>query len=308
MNKIIGVTNGTGEAKCVVDHVENALLGLTPSVEVVFADHPLADLLGEIPVLNSCVAIRNAILHPELQQGLFETWQVKPGPWKSSFFALFNGTDFSDWLEVGFSTRFMTGNVGPVVGFAQGAGLRAEGVLDGVRGMDKVQRTLRDIGYRGQVLLYVNELFELTDVRFGHFYAHWGIFSELCKVSNGEMISFLLGDMPGCELYDSVCVANLVSMMPFPSLSIQTQAIHAPKNAEKHLWRVPRGLGETVLITVHGDTVHEGRRRIRRTLDNMLQGNPDLQYRTDYGYGLGFTLARERYVKLCERKVTKEGG
>lgn len=305
---LIGITNGTGEAKCLADHAENVVIGTQGDIEAVFADHPMIELgeLPEVPLANTCVAVQNAILNEPLREGLFEAWKVKVGPGKSTFYSLFNGQEFGDWLEVSYSSRFMTGGVGPNVGFVHGAGIKVVGVEEALPSLGEIKKALQGFEYRGQVMLHVNESFELTGINFGHYYAHWAIYSELCKNSNMEMLDFIFGKFQSCELYDSVCVANLVSLCPFPSLGLQNQSIHAPKNAEKHLWRVPRGASETVLCAVHGDNVHEARRRLRRTIENMLQSSPELQYRTDYGFGLGFVLAKEQYTKLCERKVTNE--
>lgn len=300
---IIGVTNGTGEAKCIADHTETVVLGFQGSVDGIFVDHPLASLDGapEVPVVNTCVAVRNAMLSEPLQKGLMEAWKVQPGKMKSSFFSLFNGREFGDWLEVGFSGRFMTGNVGPNLGFIHGAGIRVQNLEEALPNLSIIQQTLVDMGYQGEVLLYVDDLFRVVSVQFGHYYAHWAMYGELCKSSSAEMLGYLFGTSQKCELYESVCVANLVTLYPFPSLGLQVQGIHAPKNAEKHLWRVPFGSSEKVLVTVHGDNVHEARRRVRRTIENILQSSPDIQYRIDYGFGLDFVLAKEQYKKLCER-------
>ena len=289
----------TGEAKAILDHTEGNFLGYSKDAVAFFVDNPLQKLETELPVANTCIGVQNLMLHEDLRKALLDDHvKVSKEFPVSSLFAFFNGENFSEWAEISFSQKFMSGNVGPEVGFTTGVGFRvAYDVLEAVPSIPKLKEVLRNLNYRGEVLCSVAENFTLTGVAFGHFYGHFAVFSEISRNSVQEILDFVFGKFPECKLYNSCCVANLVSQPPFPLIIPNSASpLHAPRSAEKHLWRIMiNNLVETVLITTRGMSLSEARRRLRRTVENMLHYNSTLQYRNDYGFNLNFVLSAKKY-------------
>lgn len=298
----VAIIDSTNTAKCVWDHAVGNSLNNLLDVEGIFLDEVMFNLPPtDLPVANSCVAIKNLILNPQMQKPVFDHIGVVPGESVSTVFALFNGKEFSDFLEVSFSERLMTQNVGPKVGFTTGVALKVgQEIYDAVPALIRLRDFLTRSEYRGEILIHLAENYLITDIRVGHFFGHFALFSELAKCSTSDLLDFIFGRLPTCSLYDSVGIANLVSLSPFPSGSLYPQQIHAPKGAEKHLWRIQRGNSETVLITCHGLYLQEARKRVRRTIENICLNFPDLQYRVDYGYNARFVLAGTAYEKAKE--------
>jgi len=296
---IISVITKSGEAKPIIDHTEGNYLGYNFEAEGVFVEDALTPVDWEgKPYVNTCIGVQNLILKPELQKAFYESLAFERTNSVSTLFALFNGEEFSDFLEVSFSDRFMNGEVGPRLGFITGVGLRVgENLYEAVPQLLRVKQALKDIKYQGEVSFGVSERYTLTGVHFGHLYGHFALFSEICKNTVQEMLDFMFGIFPKIELYDSIAVGNVISQPPFPCIIQNTNGpIHADKGAEKHLWRVILGgTLEVVLHTVHGTYLGEARKRLRRTIEKMLKYSDVLQYRTDFGYGAQFVLTKERY-------------
>lgn len=294
-----------GHAKAIMDKTEGNTLGITLGCEAVFVENPLEQVEETgLPTINTCIGIKNLLLNKELKDAFNRQIGIDPAPVFSSFFSLFSGTRFSDWLEVSYSGRFMAGEVGCMVGFSTGTGLRVnQNILEAFPSLVKLQEFLSKIEYHGEVLVHVSDRFTLVGVQFGHFYGHFSMFAEVSKVSVQDLLTFMLGQNPASvEVHDSIVVSSLVSQFPFPCPASGTiLSLSAPKNAEKHLWRMPVLLlnQEVVLVTVHGLYLGEARKRLRRTIENMLAYNDFLQYRNDYGLHTKFLLEQGRYEGLC---------
>lgn len=306
----IAIIDSTKTAKCVWDHTDGNVLNGLQDVEGVLVDDVLFNLpLVDVPVGNTSIAIKNLLLNPQLQGPVYDHIGVVPGDSISQIYALFNGKEFSEFLEVSHSEYFMTHDVGPRVGFTTGVGLRVGNeIYDAIPALSRLRDFLTKSEYRGEVCCSVAENFLLTDIRVGHFVGHFSLFSELAKCSTNDLLEFIFGKVASCTLYDSIGVSNLVTLPPFPSGGLQPQVIHAPKGAEKHLWRIPRFNSEAVLVTCHGLYLQEARKRVRRTIENIRMNAPDLQYRVDYGYNARFVLTGGEYEKMKEipqRKVVE---
>lgn len=296
----IAIVGSSNSAKCIWDHAEGYAFNNLQDVEGVLVDEALFNLPPvSVPVANTCVAIKNLILNPDLQGQVYDHIGVVAGEPVTSVFALFNGKEFSEFLEVSSSEYFMTQNVGPKVGFTTGTGLRVGSeIYDAVPALARLRDFLTKSEYRGEVLIELADNYLITDIRIGHCFGHFALFSELAKCSVKDIVEFIFGGVSSCALYDSIGVANLISLPPFPSGSITPQMIHAPKGAEKHLWRFPKYNSEVILITCHGMFLQEARKRVRRTIENIQANAHDLQYRVDYGYNARFLFNDSTYERL----------
>jgi hypothetical protein len=279
--------------------------------EGLFLDSPLLnDGSINLPIVNSCVGIQNIILNEELKTQLFESMGIAQGQCRgnndSCLYMLFNGEKFSDILEASYSERFMTGDIGPNVGFTHGAGIKCKSeVYEAFPALIRLREFLTKVEYHGEVLCNITPDFLMTNVWFGHCAWGFGMFSEICKSTTQDMLEFMFEKVDNCELYESICVSNLITNSPFPNRGLANRIIHAPKGAEKHLWRVPRLGGESIFITCHGSYLKEARKRIRRTIENLLGFDQELQYRIDYGLRMSFNMCKQEYKQFEEMSFTQ---
>lgn len=307
----VAILNTQGGLRSVFDHTEGEgnTLKIEKDTEAILVERPTDILEVTVPVGNSCIGVANLMMREDLRKGFFQVAGVFPEKSTvSSVFAFFNGTDFSDWLEVAYSDRLLSGEVGPRVGFTTGCGLKVkESILEALPGLLAVRDALRELNYRGEILCGVAEDFTLTNISFGHFWGHFGMFTEMCTAKTQGVLEFIFGKVPMLELYESCCVSNLVTLPPFPIPANESQRLNAPKSAEKHLWRIQYGpASEIVLIAVHGSSVGEARRRCRRTLDNMRQYEDTIQYRIDYGLRRRFVLCQRDYEQFSQKQELQQ--
>ena len=298
MKLVIVNVEGTGRA--VFEHTDKNFLVMDKDAEGIFVDSPLVDIKSNLPVANTCVAWRNILLNPKLKAAFVEHIGLVQGPYVSSIYGMFNGTKFSELLEVCYSGKFMTGDAGIDVGFAKGAALRVSNApSDLLPAFNGIVQALHDINYRGEVLFHISESYEVTNLFLGHFYGHFGLFSEAAQGTVQAILDFVFGKVDTCILYDSLNLGVLVSKFPYPfrKLAVSTQIL-SPKGAEKHLWRFKYEAQEAALITVHGSSLQEAKRRMQRTIDNLKYYDQDLQYRSDFGYREYFLAEQETYQRL----------
>jgi len=307
----ISVITKSGEAKPIIDHTEGNFLGYNFEAKGVFVEDALTPMDWEgKPYVNTCIGVQNLIMNQELRKAFHESLAFENTASVSTLFSLFNGTEFSDFIEVSFSDRFMNNEVGPKLGFMTGVALKVDGdPYEAIPQLSRVKKALTDLGYKGEVALGVSERFTLTGIHFGHLYGHFAMYAEICQNSVQDMLDYMFGECPKIELYDSLAVGNVISQPPFPSIVNNTNGqIRADRGAEKHLWRVILGgMVEIVLHTVHGTYMGEARKRLRRTIEKMLSYSDILQYRTDFGYGGKFILCKEKYERLLISPHKKEG-
>jgi hypothetical protein len=298
----LAIINSDGSNKSVWEHTVGNELNQVGGCEGMFLDSPMVDDRSvDLPVVNSCVGIQNILLNDELRSDLYQSMGIIPGASTASLYALFNGTKFSEFIEIAYSGRFMTGDIGPDIIFSHGAGIKCKShIHEAFPALIKLREMLTKLQYHGEVFCTISKDFIITDVRFGHNVWAFGMFSEICKSSVQDMLGFMFEQVEVCELHESICVANLITSAPFPSRSLTPKKIHAPKGAEKHLWRIPYGGSENVLAICHGSYLKEARKRIRRTIDNLLSFDNELQYRLDYGLRMEFVLNSDEYKKFEE--------
>jgi len=301
----IAIINSNNEARYILDHSNgNVTDGLRADTEAVFVDHPLITTPANLPVANTCIGVKNFFVNPQLRERLLkEELNIAEGKSSSALFALFNGEKFSDWMEISQSRKFLNGNVGPDVIWGNGIGVKVNGDVNQIiPSIGNLQTILKEMNYRGEVYCEIAEDFQLTAVSFGHFYAHFAMFCELSRKGIEQVLDFIFGESTDCELKDLLCVSNLISHQPFPTIiSNNTPVLIAPRNAEKHLWRHRvGGLCEVALITIVGNHIDQVRYRMKITIKNMRKAAEQIQFRTDYGYYGKFVIMMDRYSELLK--------
>jgi len=297
----------------IIHHTKDAFLEQNEEIQGIFVSNPLEIVPEEIPSINTCLGIKNFYQDKDVRDALLTKHiKVTDRPRISTLYALFNGKKFSDWMEVSYSSRLMTGDVGPNVGFITGIGFPVDvNLFEAVPSMEKLQDFLHGIKYQGEVVCGLADNYLLTDINFGHYFGHFGMFSEISKNTTQQLIDFMFGIFSDAELHSSLCISNLVSQQPFPIIGrTKKPTINTPKAADKHIWRVLlQGVLEVILITVHGRDLGEAKFRLSQTLRNMQKYNHDLQFRVDYGQRPKFVLSKEKFEKskLSYMRTQKNG-
>lgn len=278
----IAIVDTIGTARYVMDHGHDTFLGTPEDKADGYFLGQISNTNGAALVANSCVAAQRFAVDPEQWQLFLDALGVSTAPPITEIYALFNGREFSDWLEISHSQRFMNSDVGPEVGFTCGTALKIKDDLPvAIPQFPQLQAALAGMGYRGQVLLGITKNFELATLNIGHFFGHFSLFCEMAMNRMQDILEFIFGEVVTCPVREGVAFANLVTKQPFPSAG--QGHISAPKPAESHLWRMFYPVAqEKVLITAHGIHYWEARVRVYRTLDKMRELNTDLQYRTDF--------------------------
>lgn len=309
----IAIVNSQGYNKSVWDHTVGNELNSLLNCDGVFFDSPLINdgSIKDIPLVNTSVGIQNLILNEELRVKAFESIGITLGKAKGArdtcLYSLFNGKEFAEFMEISYSDRFMTGDVGPEVGFSHGVGIKCgTQIYEAFPSLIRLREMLTKLDYHGEILLNVTPEYLVTNVWFGHCEWAFPLYSEISQNNVQDLLLFMFGKSIEIKLYDSIAISTLVSLPPFPTIGLSNKIIHAPKGAEKHLWRFQTLGSEQLCIVCHGAYLREARKRIRRTLDNLVQFDSSLQYRIDYGLRMPFTFMADKYKEFEAGEFTPQ--
>ncbi len=307
----VGVIPSHGAIFGLIDHLNNVHLGIN-DVDAVIVEHPQTPIQEGVNYINTSAGLQNFLISEEIQDAFLADMEVdKTAREVSTLYALFNGKNFSDWLEVSFSRRFMNKDVGTQAGFITGAGLVAdESIFDAVRGLRALRDFLSKAGYKGEVSVGVSKDLTICSLRFGHFYSYFAMFYEICtNKSNDGVLKFLMGESGECKLLDRIVVANVVSKAPFPYMvKLDQPDISVPTMSDygKHIWCVKNATSKYLLVVANGEFLEEARRRLRRILYGLVKYDRDLQYRTDFGLRRKFAINQEKYNVLEKKSFFKD--
>lgn len=304
----VAIVSTVGNSEGLMGHTGIATLGRTEDSTALLVESPILPVDPNLLMINTSVGIQNYILNKQIATTVNNHLGLTGEPGSSSLYAFWNGQKFSDWMEVVFSTRFMSGNVGPEIGFSMGIALRVDcDIKLALPQMEEIENFLKETEYRGEVLLTITEDFRIVRMHFGHFYGHFGLYTELSRLGKVDGILEFLGQLQKeLVLGDALGIGNIVTVPPFPLNlpQIKSRAILAPQSAEKHLWRIRSQSNQIVLATVRGLSLLEAKRRMRRTMENMSSYNPDIQYRIDYGQNrASFVLCPEKFHQMSENRT-----
>ena len=298
-----------GGSSSVVSHIMQMdgqnLVGSIQEADAVFADSVMFP--GDefkLPVVNTSTAARGLLLDNNSRKALGQLIKLEPEkPTKSIIYGLTHLGTMSDLIEVSFTSRLMNDNCGPIVGMSTAVAIKLDvaTLVDAIPQYSAVKKLLADIEYSGEFAIGLSEDYAATEFNLGHSANFYPIFAEICKHKVVEQVEFMLGNMEVCELYDAISVACLVSHHPYPlAISLPAPVIRVPQTAEKHLWRNPWGISEFVIVTTHGRVFREARTRLYRTIGNITQMAPLVQFRTDLGKNIGFVLSQDNFTKLLD--------
>jgi hypothetical protein len=292
---------GDSAYRTVIEHCNSVTLGINEDTEAVIVEHAAILPPKDLPVLNTCPAVYKLATHPELQESFNAVHNIVEAYPTSYLYGFIGPEGLSDVIEMTASTRFLTGEIGPQLGFVQGTGLKCtENVNMAIPDLPLLIDSLVTMKYRGEIAIGITQGFQVCSVQFGHFTGGFALYTELSKDSPQAMYEWCLGVGVGSKLaQDSVAVVTLLSYPPFPYSSDVGFSIKAPSGAEKHLYRVSQGKAEIAYSAAWGVEAYEAKRRCRKTIDNCRNYNKDIQYRIDYGCKEQFVIdygCKEQFV------------
>ncbi len=285
--------------KAICEHTKEVITTIDDTTEGVIVEDPNM-VVNNIECINTCTAIQNMNARPDLKEAFFDELKIKKATPVSYLYGFINSTGFSDLLEVSFSTRFMSGNVGPVLGFVQGTAIPTnKEVYQAFPQLKKIEEALIAIDYRGEIGLGCTKDFNICNLIFGHQTGMFSLYTELSQLSAQANFEWCFGKGAFCKVHErGISVTTLLSSSPFPAPSSKQTEVIAPVGAEKHLYRVQFESHEVAFVSTWGKDIIEAKRRTRRTIENCVSFNPELQFRIDYGYKEQFVLNQPTYLDL----------
>ena len=290
---------GSNAVKAICEHTTDVRVGIDDLTEGVIIEHPSTHV-NDIPCINTCIAVQNMMARPELEKAFYKELGLVAAPVASFLYGFVGPKGFSDLLEISYSTRFMSGDVGPTLGFTQGTALPVpEEVYEAFPVLKDIEKTLIDLEYAGEIALGCTPDYKICTMLFGHQTGMFALYTELSQLSAQANFEWCFGKGTSCRLHvNGVSVTTLLSNSSFPVPSPKASEVIAPVGAEKHLYRVQFGLHEVAFVATWGTDMGEAKRRARRTIENCISFNPELQYRIDYGYKERFILSQQKYSQL----------
>ena len=295
MGLLAGIRHHSGDVK----FVDNVIDDGTP----VLVDNPTMLIPSHIRQFNTSDLSRLLAIDEGSQRSFSEAFNCSGKPSAMSFFTMIreNG-EFLVPVAIGYSGRFMNGNVGPDVGFMHGVGFMVENPKHWVTSMGEVLDYLSG-KYAGEIAIDVDEDWCISRIRFGHQPQYLSLLCEFYGMRYDELLDWLVNEEDSPRHSVGVAISVAVSKPPFPVVEVeQRDGIQAANEAEKHIRRVLMGRCEIALVTAHSEGVPLGRRRVFRTINRMRRYDERIQYRTDCGYKLNFGELTGAYEGYCREK------
>lgn len=289
---------GDSAYRTVIEHSHNITLNINEDTEAVLVESSLMEGPPELPAVNTCRAVRALGLNPQLAENFNEVCSISKGYPATYLYGFFNSAGPSEMIEMTFKSRFLTGDIGPVIPFCQGTGLACrENPLYAIPKLSNVIDFIKDLGYHGEIAFGITKEFDLCSVMFGHFTLGFTLFTELARTSPQNNYEWCLDVGDTCRLHqDGIAVATLLSYPPYPYDTNIGTSIKAPPKAEKHLYRFMVGSSELALAASWGCDISEAKRRVRGTIENCKNYNKEIQYRIDFGHKERFVINNEAWL------------
>lgn len=289
---------GTQSYQAVINHTQHITLK-DEDAEAILVEDSRHDPVDARPCINTCSAVRALAEDERLAEEFKRLYNIKGGVSATYLYGFVGESDTTDFLEMTYSTKLMTGNVGPDVGFVKGTGMYAPDIFNAVPSLSNLIEGLQTMGYRGEICVGINDSYEINNVIFGLFMGGWALYNELSKGTMDDYYKFTVdGTRPKGLHKNGIAVVNLMTVPPFPSGLAHESFMTYPPEAEKHIYRTRYGRTEVAYASAWGTDITEAKRRCRLTLENCNAVNPDLQYRVDYGYKESFVLSADRWDHL----------
>lgn len=291
---------GHSSYRAVIEHTKDVTLGVTEEVRAVMVEHASMEGPDDLPTINTSMPVRVLLSSDELRDQFYELYNIKAGYPATYLYCFVSESGVSDIMEMSYSTRFLTGDIGPQIGFVQGTGIACEDdVFLAVPGLKDLLDGVREMEYYGEVAIGLKEDFSMCDILFGHFTGAYALYNELSHSNMCNTLAWCAGRGEPVKLHDSgVAVFTLLSYPPYPHNLDVGFSIKAPPAAEKHLYRFNVGQAEVAYSAAWGKDIYETKRRCRKTVDNCANYNQDIQHRVDYGCRAQFVVNQEKWTNF----------
>jgi hypothetical protein len=290
---------GDSAYRLVIEHSKNITLAITESTEAVVVESATIEPPTDLPAINTCPGVRALAINREWEAEFRSIHNVKDAYPATFLYGFISASGLSDMMEMTYSTRFLTGEIGPQVTFSKGTGLKCvEDLGQAVPDLPALVKSLVEIEYRGEIAFGITKDFHICAVRFGNFPLGFALYTEISKFSPQDNYEWCLDVGEAGRLNDSISVATLLSYPDYPYDTSTPLSIKAPASAEKHMYRFMVDATEVAYSAAWGEDIMEAKRRCRKTIDNCRNYNKDIQYRIDYGYKESFIISAERWLSL----------
>jgi hypothetical protein len=265
---------GTANYRAVIEHTRDVTLNVNEDAQAVIVESALMAGPTDLPVINTSPCVRGLMVDDECARGFKELYNIHDGYPATYLYGFIGPSGVSDLIELTHSTRFLTGEIGPQLGFAQGTAIACD---------DHTTMATKGFG--------------ICEVRFGHFTGGFCLYNELTSNNIQDSYEWCIGRGEPATLHtNGLSVCTLISHGPYPHDLAVHSAVKAPSGAEKHLYRVCHDKAEVAYAGAWGKDIFEAKRRCRKTLENCAQYDKAVQYRIDYGYKDLFVLNQDRYI------------
>lgn len=289
---------GDTSYRVVIEHANDIALNVTEDCRAAIVEDPSMAGPADLPTINTSPAIRGILSNEELATQFAESFAVGNSYPASQLYGFIGPTGLSDMVELCSDSRFLTGSIGPNLGFVQGTGICVDTDLYlAVPQLQNLTEAVVELGYCGEILIGLAEDYTICDIRFGHFTGGFALFNELMKGNIQDAYEWCLGAKKEPRLHrKGISVVTLLSQPPFPYDLTQRTAIRAPSGADKHMYKVLQGQAEIAYVAAWGIDIFEAKKRVRGTLEKCASYEKDVQYRIDYGYKQKFLLSQDRWL------------
>jgi len=229
----------------------------------------------------------------------FELYDGKQEGYPITIEGWFNGNSFINSYIAFIYNRFMNDNLGQTVDCS---GILINGKFNYGKLYDetikKIETPLRRTSYCGPVSVNIiinNKSFYVSSIdAYPKAYTTY----MLCEGTKTPFADLLLATVSGNNLpmyIDDWVIGVALSIPPYPNQSTSNDVVNIEgvnKYNDKHVWFVNarksdgkyKGSGLLGYVAARGKNIREARRRVYRTISNIVV--PDLQYRTDIGVNI----------------------
>jgi len=248
-------------------------------------------------LINTSDFARLMVLDKEFATDFNKTFEISKKKAVSVAYCFVAPSGATPLCEVGFSMRYMNGNVGSEMFMSHACGF----IVDEVP--EQIQSILTYIKsrYAGEVTFALDESGNVCSLILGHSPHLLSVYAEFFAGDIDGMLAYMVEEDAECPKFKAgTSLMSAVTKYPFPYLNADKAYVRAEVEAEKHLWRMPMGL---VFVSAWSDAEEDSngtsfsqcRKRIFRTLKRARKYDDFLHYRTDMGYSLSFSLVAEQY-------------
>ena len=218
--------------RTVTHHVKQTTLGMREDRDAYVLERAEINWDTDKPMLNTSEPVRELLASKDLCSKFNKLYMLDNERPTTYLYGFMGEHTTSDLIEVAYSTKFMSGEVGADVGFVQGVGIAAKEPFQAIPDLSNLVQGLQTMGYRGEFTIGITKYYQLSGLTLGHFTGGFALFLELAKGSMDTYYEFCLsGNEPKGLHTNGVSVCTLMSMGPFPGNVSDESIVEIPLDA-----------------------------------------------------------------------------